>query len=71
MFVLRILFAKFIYQISEFFLKFNFFKCKMKDYNKKYKHLLELLENANGRKETISLLHEAAKIYSRLNNEQL
>jgi len=43
----------------------------MKDYNKKYKYLLELLENANGRKETISLLHEAAKIYSRLNNEQL
>ena len=41
----------------------------MKDYNKKYKNLLELLENANGRKETIGLLHEAAKIYSRLNYE--
>ena len=41
----------------------------MKDYNKKYKHLLELLEYANGRKETISLLHEAAKISSKLNNE--
>ena len=41
----------------------------MKDYNKKYKHLLELAEYANGRKETIGLLNEAAKIYSRLNNE--
>ena len=41
----------------------------MKDYNKKYKNILELLEYANGRKETIDLLHEAAKIYSRLNNE--
>ena len=41
----------------------------MKNHNKKYKHLLELLEYANGRKETVGLLHEAAKIYSRLNNE--
>ena len=41
----------------------------MKDYNKKYKYLLALLKSANGRKETIGLLHEAAKIYSRLNNE--
>ena len=41
----------------------------MKDNIKKYKHLLELLEYANGRKETIGLLHEAAKIYSRLNHE--
>jgi len=41
----------------------------MKDYNEKYKYLLELLESANGRKETVGLLHDAAKIYSRLNNE--
>ena len=41
----------------------------MKDYSKKYKYLQELLESANGRKETIGLLHEAAKIYSRLNNK--
>ena len=41
----------------------------MKIYKKKYKYLLKLLESANGRKETISLLHEAAKIYSRLNDE--
>jgi len=41
----------------------------MKNYSKKYKHLLLLLESANGRKETIGLLHEAAKIYSRLNEE--
>ena len=41
----------------------------MKDYNKKYKHLLKLLKYANGRKETIGLLHKAANIYSRLNNE--
>ena len=66
---MRILFTKFINLINEFFLKFYFFKHKMKDYNKKYKHLLELAEYANGRKETIGLLNEAAKIYSRLNNE--
>ena len=41
----------------------------MKNYKKKYKYLQELLEYANGRKETIGLLHEAAKIYSRLNNK--
>ena len=41
----------------------------MKNYKKKYKYLQELLECSNGRKETIGLLHEAAKIYSRLNNE--
>ena len=41
----------------------------MKDYHKKYKCLQELLESANGRKETIGLLHEAAKIYSKLKNE--
>ena len=41
----------------------------MKDYNKEYKYLQELLESANGRKETIGLLHQAAKIYPRLNNE--
>ena len=40
----------------------------MKNYNKRHKYLLELLESANGRKETIGLLHEVAKIYSRLNN---
>ena len=41
----------------------------MKNHNKKYKHLLVLAESANGRKETIGLLHEAAKIYSRLINK--
>ena len=41
----------------------------MKNYKKKYKHLLELLKYANGRKETVGLLNEAAKIYSRLNYE--
>ena len=41
----------------------------MKNYKKKYKYLQELLESANGRKETIGLLHQAAKIYSKLNNE--
>ena len=41
----------------------------MKNYKKKYKYLQELLKSANGRKETIGLLHETAKIYSRLNNE--
>ena len=41
----------------------------MKDYHKRYKFLQELLESANGRKETIGLLHQAAKIYSKLNNE--
>ena len=41
----------------------------MRYYNKKYKHLLKLLEYAIGRKETVGLLHEAAKIHSRLNNE--
>ena len=51
------------------FLKSNFSKYKMKKYYKKYKYLQELLESANGRKETIGLLHKAANIYSRLNNE--
>ena len=41
----------------------------MKNYSKKYKHLLVLAESADGRKETIGLLHEAAKIYSRLDNK--
>tara|TARA_B100000900_G_scaffold147700_1_gene125259 strand:+ start:508 stop:633 length:126 start_codon:yes stop_codon:yes gene_type:complete len=41
----------------------------MKNYIKKYKHLLVLAESANGRKETIRLLHEAAKIYLRLDNK--
>ena len=41
----------------------------MKDYNRRYKYLQQLLESANGRKETIGLLHQAAKIYSKLNNE--
>ena len=41
----------------------------MKNYSKKHKNLLMLLETANGRKETIGLLHEAAKINSKLNNE--
>ena len=41
----------------------------MKNYSKKYKHLLLLALSANGRKETIGLLNEAAKIYSRLNYE--
>ena len=41
----------------------------MKDNSKKYKDIQLLLEFANGRKETIWLLHQAAKIYSRLNNE--
>ena len=63
------LFTKLIYLINNFFLKINFSKYKMKNYNKEYKNLLMLLESANGRKETIGLLHEAAKIYSRLNNE--
>jgi len=40
----------------------------MKNYSKEYKYLLVLIESANGRKETIGLLHEA-KIYSRLNKE--
>ena len=43
----------------------------MKNHSKKYKNLLMLLETANVRKETIGLLHEAAKIYSKLNNELL
>ena len=43
----------------------------MKNYSKEYKHLLVLLESANGRKETIEMLLEAAKIYSKLNNEYL
>ena len=41
----------------------------MKDYNKEFKNLLELLEYANRRKEIIGLFHEAAKIYSKLINE--
>ena len=41
----------------------------MKNYSKNYKKLKMLLESANGRKETIGLLHEAAKVYSRLNND--
>ena len=41
----------------------------MKNYHKRYKCLQVLLESANGRKETIGLLHEAAKIYPKLNNE--
>ena len=41
----------------------------MKNYIKKYKHLLVLADSASGRKETIGLLHEAAKIYSRLDNK--
>ena len=41
----------------------------MECHSKEYKQLLVLLEFANGRKETIGLLQEAAKIYSRLNNE--
>ena len=43
----------------------------MKNYSKEYKQILVLLESANGRKETIGLLHEAAKIHSKLNNEYL
>ena len=43
----------------------------MQTYSKEYKHLIMLLESANGWKETIGLLHEAEKIYSRLNNEHL
>ena len=43
----------------------------MENHRKKYKHLLMLLESANGRKETVGLLHEAAKVYSRLNNKYL
>ena len=38
----------------------------MKNYSEKYNHLLVLGKSANGRKETIALLNEAAKIYSRL-----
>ena len=41
----------------------------MIDSHERYKFLQELLESANGRKETIGLLHEAAKIYPKLNNE--
>ena len=38
----------------------------MKEYIEKYKYLLVLAKSANGRKETIGLLNEAAKIHSRL-----
>tara|TARA_Y100001978_G_C23419931_1_gene303284 strand:- start:103 stop:228 length:126 start_codon:yes stop_codon:yes gene_type:complete len=41
----------------------------MKNYRKKYKHLLLLAQSANARKETIGFLSEAAKIYSKLNYE--
>ena len=41
----------------------------MKNYSKEYKYLLVLIESANRRKETIGLLHKAAKIYSRLNKK--
>tara|TARA_Y100000589_G_C26982911_1_gene559332 strand:+ start:566 stop:697 length:132 start_codon:yes stop_codon:yes gene_type:complete len=38
----------------------------MKNYSEKYNHLLVLANSANGRKETIGLLNEAAKIYSKI-----
>ena len=46
----------------------SFFNIKMKILDKKYRDLISLAMLVNGRKETLDLLYEAAKLNKNLNN---